>query len=75
MKAIKITAMVHAACGFEEYVDMDVSVQGSYYSKTNELYTRYEFKPGFYEQGRHSLKVTDSETNRETGLTVRACAY
>ena len=70
-----VIGMVHAACGFEEYVDMDVSVQGSYYSKTNELYTRYEFKPGFYGADRHSIKITDNETGKSTGLTVRPCKY
>lgn len=64
-----VIGMVHAACGFEEYVDMDVSIQGTYCSKVNELYTRYEFKPGFYETGRHSMKVTSSETGKSTGLT------
>lgn len=48
---------------------MKVSVQGSYYSKVNEMYTRYEFRPGFYEKGRHSEQVTDSETGKSTGIT------
>jgi CRISPR-associated protein Cas5t len=39
---------------------MKVSIQGTYYSKANELYTRYEFKPGYYEDGRHQLKLTSS---------------
>lgn len=64
-----VIGMVHAACGFKQYVDMDVSIQGTYYSKVNELYTRYEFKPGFYEKGRHSEKVTCSKTGKSTGLT------
>lgn len=64
-----VIGMIHTACGFEEYVDMDISIQGTYYSKVNELYTRYEFKPGFYEQGRHSEKVTSSITGKSTGLT------
>ncbi len=64
-----VIGMVHAACGFEEYVDMDVSIQGTYYSKVNEMYTRYEFKPGFYEKGRHSEKVTSSKTGITTGIT------
>jgi len=42
-----VIGMIHTACGFQEYVDMSISIQGSYYSKVNELYTRYEFKPGF----------------------------
>ena len=34
------------------------SVQGKYLSKVNDLYTRYEFKPGTtFEAGRHQLEV------------------
>ena len=64
-----VIGMIHMACGFKEYVDMNISVQGEYYSKVNEIYTRYEFKSGFYEKGRHSIMVTDNVTGRNTGLT------
>ncbi len=63
-----VIGMVHAACGFENYVDMDVSIQGSYYSTVNDIYTRYEFKPNYYEKGRHSIKIESS--TGITGLTV-----
>lgn len=63
-----VIGMIHTACGFEEYVDMDISIQGSYYSKVNELYTRYEFKPGFYDSSRHSIKVEAKENT--TGVTM-----
>lgn len=64
-----VIGMIHTACGFENYVDMDISIQGTYYSKVNELYTRYEFKPGYYEEGRHSIKVV-SKDNYTTGLSM-----
>lgn len=64
-----VIGMIHTACGFQEYVDMDISIQGTYYSTVKELYTRYEFKPGFYEEARHSLEVK-SKTEKSTGLTV-----
>ena len=64
-----VIGMIHAACGYQEYVDMDISIQGSYYSKINELYTRYEFKPGFYDKERHSIEVTN-KNGKSTGLTV-----
>ncbi len=63
-----VIGMIHTACGFENYVDMDISIQGSYYSVVNDIYTRYEFKPNYYEKGRHSIKV-ESSTDI-TGLTV-----
>ncbi len=64
-----VIGMIHNACGFLEYVDMNVSIQGSYNSKVNELYTRYEFKPGFYDKTRHSIEVTSKE-GKSTGLTA-----
>lgn len=64
-----VIGMIHNACGFLEYVDMDISIQGNYQSKVNELYTRYEFKPGFYDKTRHSVEVT-SKDGKSTGLAI-----
>ncbi|MFC0232524.1 CRISPR-associated protein Cas5 [Vagococcus entomophilus] len=53
-----VIGMVHALCGYTEYEPMTVSVQGSYFSKVNDLYTRYEFNNGMkYDKGRHQLQV------------------
>lgn len=53
-----IIGMVHSLCGYEEYKPMKVSVQGKYFSKVNDLYTRYEFKNAMkYEAARHQLRV------------------
>ena len=39
---------------------MQISVQGKYHSKVNDLATRYEFKNGMtYDSTRHQLKVGD----------------
>lgn len=64
-----IIGMIHLACGFKEYIDMDISVQGSYYSKINELYTRYDFKPGFYDKNRHAIEIKTTNS-KSTGLTI-----
>ena len=64
-----VIGMIHTACGFQEYVDMNISIQGSYYSKVNELYARYEFKPGFYDKSRHSIEVKN-KNGKSTGLTM-----
>jgi len=57
-----VIGMVHAACGFDHYVDMDISVQGSYYSAIGDLYTKYEFGKGTkYEAARHNIKVSSAE--------------
>ena len=60
-----VIGLVHNLCRFSEYQDMDISIQGKYHSKHNDLYTRYEFQPGMkYESGRHQLKVGDYGVGR-----------
>lgn len=65
-----VIGMVHAACGYTEYKDMDVSVQGKYHSKVNDLFTRYEFKPEMkYETGRHQLETEGYGIGRGVATT------
>ncbi|KEI16699.1 type I-B CRISPR-associated protein Cas5b [Clostridium haemolyticum] len=52
-----VIGMIHAACEFDEYKDMNISIQGNYHSKVNDLYTRYEFAGASYEDKRHNLKL------------------
>src|SRR5699024_4081324 len=52
---------------YKEYKEMDLSIQGEYYSKVNDLYTVYEFGNQKYEGGRHQLKVKDEA--RTVGIT------
>ncbi|MDP4177444.1 MAG: type I-B CRISPR-associated protein Cas5b [Bacillota bacterium] len=53
-----IIGMVHNLCGYTEYKPMNISVQGKYFSKVNDLYTRYEFKNAMkFEEARHQLKA------------------
>ena len=63
-----VIGMIHAACGFTNYVPMKVSIQGRYYSKVNDLWTRYEFAGNSYEEGRHQLKSEDC-TGKSYGIT------
>lgn len=52
-----VIGMVHNLCRYTSYHPMQVSVQGNYFSKVNDLYTRYEFKNAMkYEKDRHQLK-------------------
>lgn len=54
-----VIGMVHSLCGYKEYKEMKISIQGKYLSKVNDLYTRYEFKPGMaFEEGRHQLETS-----------------
>lgn len=65
-----IIGMVHSLCDFTEYHEMDISVQGKYNSKVNDLYTRYEFKNGMkYDKSRHQLKVGDYGVGRGISMT------
>lgn len=60
-----VIGMVHFLCDYKEYNEMDVSVQGKYHSKVNDLYTRYEFKNGMtYDEKRHQLKVGNFGVSR-----------
>ncbi|MBW4829359.1 MAG: type I-B CRISPR-associated protein Cas5b [Clostridiaceae bacterium] len=53
-----VIGMVHNLCGFTEYNEMDISIQGRHYSKVNDLYTRYEFKNAMkYSKTRHQLET------------------
>lgn len=40
-----VVGMVHRACGFTNYHEMRISVQGDYCSTVNDTYTHYEFNP------------------------------
>ena len=60
-----VIGMVHNLCGYEEYKKMEISIQGKYYSKVNDLFTRYEFKNGMkYDVKRHQLKVGEFGVGR-----------
>ena len=60
-----VIGMVHSLCDFKEYKPMKVSISGNYFSKVNDLYTRYEFKNGNpFETGRHQLNVNGYGINR-----------
>jgi len=60
-----VIGMVHSLCDFKEYKPMKISISGSYFSKANDLYTRYEFKNGNpFETGRHQLNVNGYGINR-----------
>ncbi|TYU45181.1 type I-B CRISPR-associated protein Cas5b [Listeria monocytogenes] len=53
-----VIGMVHTLCGFTSYHEMKISIQGKYFSKVNDLATRYEFKNGMtYDASRHQIKV------------------
>lgn len=57
-----VIGMIHAACGFSEYVEMDVSIQGAYYSSVSDAYTKYEFGcQTKFEATRHQVKLIDGK--------------
>lgn len=62
-----VIGMIHNACEFKEYVPMQISVQGNYCSKVNDLWTRYEFAGAPYESGRHTVKLDSIEQNKSYG--------
>ncbi|POO85231.1 type I-B CRISPR-associated protein Cas5b [Clostridium sp. 3-3] len=63
-----VIGMVHFACDYKEYVPMNVSIQGSYHSKVNDLYTRYEFAAASFEDKRHNIKIDSKTDNKSYGM-------
>lgn len=63
-----VIGMIHFACGFKEYNDMEISIQGKYHSKVNDLFTRYEFAGAGYEDDRHNIKMKSKEINKKSGI-------
>lgn len=65
-----VIGMVHNLCQYKEYNEMDISIQGKYYSKVNDLFTRYEFKNGMkYDPKRHQLEVGEFGVGRGISTT------
>lgn len=65
-----VIGMIHNLCKFEEYKEMEISIQGKYFSKTNDLSTRYEFKNGMkYDRTRHQLQVGEYGVGRGVSTT------
>ncbi|ARP50685.1 hypothetical protein B6259_07245 [Ruminococcaceae bacterium CPB6] len=59
-----VIGMVHAACGFTEYMPMQVSIQGDFASSVQEMYTRYEFNKNMsYEAGRQNILMQSGDQN------------
>lgn len=70
-----VIGMIHSACGFEEYKEMEISIQGNHYAKINDLYTRYEFAGAAYEEGRHTVKLySTSNGERKAYGAIRGVA-
>ena len=57
-----VIGMIHSACGFDQYHDMYLGIQGSHNSSVSEIYTKYEFGSYTkYEEGRHNVKLKGKE--------------
>ncbi len=51
-----VIGMIHNACGFKEYHDMKISIQGTTGPHISDMYTRYAFNQNTkYEQSRHNI--------------------
>lgn len=65
-----VIGMIHNACGYKEYVPMNISVQGKYHSKVNDLATRYEFSVMKFEADRHQVRVPNREYDKKKGCYI-----
>ena len=52
-----VIGMVHSLCGFDEYKEMKISVQGKNFSRVEDLYKIYEFGNQKLDPKRHQLEV------------------
>lgn len=51
-----VIGMIHAACGFQEYVPLSISIQGKAHSMVTDMYTCYSFSPDTVpEDKRHNM--------------------
>lgn len=65
-----IIGMIHNLCKYTTYVPMDVSIQGKYNSRVNDLAKRYEFAAGMiYDETRHQLEIKN-EDDKSYGVTI-----
>jgi len=67
-----VIGMIHNVCEFEKgtYQEMDISIQGKYYSKVNDLQTTYFFAPDKYENDRpqnYYEKIIDTKRTKKNG--------
>ena len=62
-----VIGMVHSLCDFKEYKPMKISISGNYFSKVNDLYTRYEFKErDTFKPERHQINADGLGITRGT---------
>lgn len=65
-----VIGMVHNACGYDSYVPMAVSVQGTHRSRVNNYQTGYFFKNAHsYEKERHQICLEIQENGKKFGIT------
>ena len=62
-----VIGMIHAACGFEKYHSMKISIQGKNASEVSDLCAFYNFCPDKCESDREYYSVT-SENGKKTGI-------
>lgn len=63
-----VIGMVHAACGFTEYVPMRVSVQGHSHGSVSNPYIHYSFNQEMpYDASRHNVVIRDGD--KQFGVT------
>lgn len=65
-----VIGMIHNACGYKEYVPMNVSIQGRHYSTVNDLATRYEFSVMKFDATRHQIRVPNMEYDKKTDCYI-----
>lgn len=55
-----IIGLIHSLCEFDEYKEMDISIQGNNASKVVDLTTTYSFSTDSFIKGRNQFKTSDN---------------
>ena len=67
-----VIGMIHNACGFKEYVNMDISIQGNYTSKFWDKTLMVEFRPNYarkdYLESNKYDCVVENKNGKKTGI-------
>lgn len=65
-----IIGMIHNACNYLEYKPMQISVQGKYHSKVNNLKYFYSFTPEKLEKDRmkNYIYISENDIGKKTGV-------
>ena len=72
-----VIGIIHSACEFKEYINMNISIQGKEESSFIDRTMEIEFKPNFcrkeYDEANKYYTVIENKDGQKTGIMKRIC--